>query len=60
MSYPTPPCAECGHPVYLTVSGVWRHVERDYAHPASPERPEPEGRDHVQSNGFSSSASGEP
>lgn len=35
---PTPPCATCGEPVYLTVSGPWRHVERDYAHAATPDR----------------------
>lgn len=37
-SYPTPPCETCGEPVYLTVSGAWRHVERDYAHEAAPRR----------------------
>lgn len=37
-SYPMPPCATCGEPVYLTVSGPWRHVERDYAHAATPDR----------------------
>lgn len=30
------PCGICGEPVYLTVSGAWRHVERDYAHDAAP------------------------
>lgn len=38
VSYPTPPCVTCGEPVYLTVSGAWRHAERDYAHDAAPVR----------------------
>ncbi|MFC5676050.1 hypothetical protein [Aeromicrobium endophyticum] len=29
-------CATCGEEVYLTVSGPWRHVERDHAHDATP------------------------
>lgn len=31
-SYPTPPCQICSEPIYFTVSGIWRHVETDYAH----------------------------